>query len=132
MTPGVEERVVAFIRVIADRCHNCLHRVEAYCRRCDSRPAARLLKEVEADAAPNRLDYSLFARMSRIRDILLAAGGPLPSSRIDVGDVCSPQLKYWTLVRMARLGIIERVADTRGGRRYSYAICKNKQPTKKR
>ncbi len=70
MTPDIESRVVAFVRIIADRCHGCLRRREENCARCDSRTAARLLRDVELDVAVPPKDYSLFARMQLIAEAL--------------------------------------------------------------
>lgn len=108
MTPEIESRVVAFVRVIANRCHGCFRRREENCARCDSRTATRLLRDVELDAAVPPKDYSLFARMQLIAEALGRAGKPLLSSQIDVGGLCSNQLKQWTLKRMMRIGVIGR------------------------
>ena len=39
MTKEIENRVVAFVRMIANRCQSCLYRREENCSRCDSRLA---------------------------------------------------------------------------------------------
>lgn len=108
MTPTVENRVVAFVRVIANRCHNCFRRREENCARCDSRMATRLLKDIELDIAVPPKDYSLFARMQLIAEALGRTEKPLLSSQIDIGGLCSNQLKQWTLKRMIRIGVIGR------------------------
>lgn len=108
MTQEIENRVVAFVRIIADRCHGCLHRREENCSRCDSRTATRLLKDIELDIAVPPKDYSLFTRMQRIAEILGRSAKPLLSSDIDLDDTCSNQLKQWTLKRMMRIGVIGR------------------------
>ena len=108
MTPEIEQRVVAFVRVIANRCHTCLRRREENCQHCDSRTATRLLKDIELDIAVPQKDYSLFTRMSLIAESLKRAGKPIFSSEIDIDGLCSNQLKQWTLKRMMRLGVIGR------------------------
>ncbi len=108
MTPKIEQRVVAFVRVIANRCYTCLRRREENCQHCDSRTATRLLKDIELDIAVPQKDYSLFTRMSLIAESLKRAGKPIFSSEIDIDGLCSNQLKQWTLKRMMRIGIIGR------------------------
>ena len=108
MTPDIESRVVAFVRVIANRCHNCLHRSDEKCIHCDSRTAKRLLKDIELDIAIPPRDYSLFARMQLITEALARSAKPLLSSQIDIGGLCSNQLKQWTLKRMIRIDVIGR------------------------
>ena len=108
MTQEIEQRVVAFVRVIANRCYTCLRRREENCQHCDSRTATRLLKDIELDIAVPQKDYSLFTRMSLIAESLKRAGKPIFSSEIDIDELCSNQLKQWTLKRMMRIGVIGR------------------------
>ena len=108
MTPEIESRVIAFMRVIANRCYSCLHRREENCAHCDSRTATRLLRDIEVDIAVPSKDYSLFTRMQRIAEILGRSAKPLLSSDIDLDGTCSNQLKQWTLKRMMRIGVIGR------------------------
>ena len=108
MTQVIENRVVAFVRAIASRCRTCLHRREENCARCDSRIAARLLRDIELDIAIPQKDYSLFSRMSLIKETLRRAAKPLLSSEIKLDGLCSNQLKQWTLKRMMRIGVIDR------------------------
>jgi len=108
MTPEIEQRVVAFVRVIANRCHTCLRRREENCQHCDSRTATQLLKDIELDIAVPPKDYSLFTRMSLIAESLKRAGKPIFSLEIDIDGLCSNQLKQWTLKRMMRIGVIGR------------------------
>ena len=108
MTQEIEQRVVAFVRVIANRCYTCLRRREENCQHCDSRTATRLLKDIELDIAVPQKDYSLFTRMSLIAESLKRAGKPIFSSEIDIDGLCSNQLKQWTLKRMMRIGVIGR------------------------
>lgn len=108
MTQEIENRVVAFIRVIANRCCTCLCRREENCARCDSRTATRLIRDIELDVSVPKKDYSLFARMNIIVDCLKRANRPLLSYEIVLDGICSNQLKQWTLKRMIRLGVVGR------------------------
>ena len=108
MTQEIENRVVAFVRVIANRCCTCLYRREENCSRCDSRTATRLIRDIELDVAVPQKDYSLFARMKIIVDCLKRANRPLLSSQIVLDGICSNQLKQWTLKRLIRLGVVGR------------------------
>ena len=108
MTTEIEQRVVAFVRIIANRCRTCLHRREENCQHCDSRTATQLLKDIELDIAVPQKNYSLFTRMSLIAESLKRAGKPLLSSEIHLDGLCSNQLKQWTLKRMMRIGVIGR------------------------
>lgn len=130
MTPEVESRVIAFVRVVADRCHGCFRRREENCARCDSRTATRLLEDVERDVAIPPKDYSLFARMQLIAEALGRAGKPLLSSEIDVRGLCTKQLKRWTLLRMMRIGVVGRVPAQENGRCAYRYFLKNQKETK--
>lgn len=134
MTQEIENRIVAFVRIIANRCDACLYRREENCSKCDSRTATRLLKDIECDRAVPPKDYSLFTRMARIAEILGRSAKPIRSSEIDLDGLCSNQLKQWTLLRMMRIGVIGRrlVHKTRSGYCvYSYFLKREKQETKK-
>jgi len=134
MTKEIENRVVAFVRMIANRCQSCLYRREENCSRCDSRLATRLMKDIEIDSRVQPQDYSLFTRMARIAECLGRAGKPVFSSEIDLGGTCSNQLKQWTLKRMMRIGVLGRrlAFRTRTGYCvYRYFLKQEKQETKK-
>ena len=134
MTQEIENRVVAFVRIIADRCHGCLYRREENCQHCDSRTATRLLKDIELDIAVPPKDYSLFTRMQRIAEILGRSAKPLLSSDIDLDGICSNQLKQWTLKRMMRIGVIGRRLAFRtnsGYCVYHYFLKQETKETKK-
>lgn len=108
MTKETEKRVIAFVRVIANRCCTCLYRREENCSRCDSRTATNIIRDIELDVAVPPKDYSLFARMKLILDGLKRAKRPLLSSEIGLDGICSNQLKQWTLKRLIRLGVVGR------------------------
>ena len=134
MTQDIENRVVAFVRTIANRCKFCLRRREENCSRCDSRQAVRLLRDIELDIYVTQKDYSLFARMQKISEILKKSATPLLSSQIDLDGLCSNQLKQWTLKRMLRIGVIcrrQRSLTANGYRTYCYYLKPNKKETKK-
>lgn len=134
MTREIENRVVAFVRMIANRCKDCLRRIEENCRECDSFIAGRLIKDIEADIAVPPTDYSLFSRMARIAEILGRINKPIFSSEIDLGVTCSNQLKQWTLKRMMRIGIVGRCLafKTRSGYCvYRYFLKQETKETKK-
>ena len=133
MTQEIENRVVAFVRVIANRCHTCLRRREDNCAHCDSKTATRLLKDIELDIAVPQKDYSLFARMQLIAEALGRASAPLLSSQINLDGLCSNQLKQWTLKRMMRIGVIGRRRAFRTGSGYcvyKYFLKKESKETK--
>ena len=134
MTPEIEQRLVAFVRIIANRCHTCLRRREENCQHCDSHTATRLLQDIELDIAVPPKDYSLFARMSLIAESLKHAGKPVLSSEIALDGICSNQLKQWTLKRMMRIGLIGRLLAfrTRSGYCvYRYFLKQETKETKK-
>lgn len=130
MTQETEKRVVAFVRVIANRCCTCLYRRDENCSRCDSRTATRLIRNIELDVAVPPKDYSLFARMKLIVDGLKRAKRPLLSSEIVLDGICSNQLKQWTLKRLIRLGVVGRRSafKTRTGYQvYRYFLTTTKE-----
>ena len=134
MTQEIENRVVSFVRIIAERCHGCLHGREENCSSCDSRTATRLLKDIELDIAVPPKDYSLFTRMQRIAEIIGRSDKPLLSSDIDLDGTCSNQLKQWTLKRMVRIGVIGRRLAFRprsGYCVYRYFLKQETKETKK-
>ena len=130
MTQEIENRVVAFVRVIANRCKSCLRRIEGRCYECDSFKAERLLRDIELDIAVPPKDYSLFARMQLIAEALGRADKPLLSSQIDLDGLCSNQLKQWTLKRMMRIGVIGRRLTFRTNSGYCVYRYFLKQKTK--
>ena len=118
---------IAFIRSVANNCTTCYHRGQN-CDGCFSLRAKRLLLDIEADERPkDRIDYSIAFRMARIEKILKDAGRPLPSSRIDTRDICSKQLKHWTLRHLIKIRRIYRTRDPELG---CYVYYTNKKETK--
>lgn len=113
MTEAVERRAIAFIRTIGNRCTTCLRRDEENCRNCISRWANSILRDVDGEKrGEGAVDYSFAARVAIIVTALEKAGRALASRQIDLHGLCSRQLKFWTLVRLTRMGRLRR---TRGG-----------------
>ena len=131
MTELTEKRVIAFVRVIADRCKGCLHRREEVCRNCDSFAANRIMRDIEADRNVPPKDYSLFTRMTLIVEILRNnSSGTLLSTEINLEGLCSNQLKQWTLKRMVRMNVIGRrlaFTTSTGYRVYRYFLLPKTQ-----
>lgn len=130
MTDLTEKKAIAFINSIALRCKSCLRRTPDNCRDCLSQWAADIMADYNADKRSQKHaqpDYSVSARMMRIVDALKAAKRPLPSDAIDLADLCTPQLKQWTLQMMIRKGILGRrlLADGegKGNSQYGYYIA---------
>ena len=131
MTELTEKRVIAFVRVIAERCKGCLHRREEVCRNCDSSAANRIMRDIEADRNVPPKDYSLFTRMALIVEILRNnSSGMLFSTEINLEGLCSNQLKQWTLKRMVRMNVIGRrlaFMTSTGYRVYRYFLLPKTQ-----
>lgn len=103
---AVERRVVAYLATMSERCCRCARRVVPNCRLCASGWANEILADYRRSAPA--ADRSLAKRMAMVVAALSRAGRPLSSAEIDLGGTCSPQLKRWTLMRMARHGVVER------------------------
>ena len=142
MTEQTEKRALAFIRTIGNRCTGCMRRSEDNCSRCISRWANEILAEHERETAAantaSRPDYSLAARMIRITDCLVKAKRPLLATEIDTQNLCSKQLKSWTLRLMVSQGRIAREKERPNfGRpgaspRYRYYLPNNKTHQEKK
>lgn len=96
----------SFVQSIVNDCKGCLRRSNENCRSCFARTAHVILREMESDEKHMPIDYSLYARCNRIREILEKAGRPLMSRDIDLNGVCSFQLKLWTINHMVKVGIL--------------------------
>ena len=107
MDEKVEQRLVAFVRMLAGKCANCLRRDQTNCRMCICGDAQALMRDVNASEKPQApVDYSLYARMKKILEVLETAGRPLMAKDINISDICSYQLKNWTINKMVSLGMI--------------------------
>lgn len=133
MTELTEKRTMAFVGAIAGRCHSCLRCSPENCRNCLSQWAKEIMADYNAEEKqskkhlPPEPDYSLSARMMLILDALENSEDPLPSDRIDLKDLCTPQLKQWTLKHMRERGIIGRrplkAGEGRGNSQWGYYIA---------
>lgn len=123
MTETNRRLTLAFVRSVANLCDHCFRRGDA-CKECFSATARRLLAQVEKDERAERSpDYSIAYRMARIENCLRSLSHPIPSSLIKTDDICSRQLKHWTLKHLVRLGRISRSWDV-DNNRYLYSIKK--------
>lgn len=129
MKEDVARRALAFVNTVAGRCSSCLKRNDENCRRCLAAWANEIMadyeKSLSADGGGEGIDYSLAARMARIVSAIGKAGHPLRSREIDMDGTCSWQLKWWTLRRMVRTGMLvrERIA-TANGSEWVYSVPK--------
>jgi len=109
LSEQTEKRVIEFVTMIARRCSTCLHR-NWNCDRCDSRIAKSIQIDIEVDTHPTEareIDYSFAARAVRIIHTLAKANRPLLSKQIPL-DICSYQLKRWTLNKLVERGLLGR------------------------
>lgn len=128
MHQNTERRVIAFVNSVANRCTKCLHRNEENCRGCLSLWANSILTDIEADrdGLSKHIDYSIGARTSKIIMILTRAKHALLSRDIDLGGICSFQLKLWTLKKLCKRGILgRRIATSKNGRHTYYYFLKS-------
>jgi len=115
MTESTLRRAVGFIRCLAHNCP-CLYRNDMRCEECDYKTAKSIIEEIDREESSNKaIDYSYYARQSKIIEILKTSGRPMFSNEINLNGTCSIQLKHWTLQYMIRKGLI--------GRKFAY--CKN-------
>lgn len=122
MTHETERRVIAFVRSFAQMCSTCLRRDNGDCAGCPSSWARRLMGEVAMGERPMpEVDYSFYTRTKKILAVLARANRPLMASEINLRDLCSAQLKFWTLNQMVLNGTLGKkvahVAKSRGKRK---------------
>lgn len=60
-------------------------------------------------ASKPQRDLSFYARQMKVIDILSAAKRPMYSYEIDLKDFCTPQLKYWTIRKMVKRGMLKAI-----------------------
>lgn len=128
MHQNTERRVIAFVNSVASRCTKCLHLNEENCRGCLSLWANSILTDIEADrdGLSKHIDYSIGARTSKIIMTLTREKRELLSREIDLGGICSFQLKLWTLKKLCKRGILgRRVATSKNGRHTYYYFLKS-------
>lgn len=131
MNELTEKKAIAFISSIAQKCKSCLRRSPDNCRDCLSQWATDIMADYNADKQSQRHvqpDYSLSARMMRICNAIEIAKHPLSADQIDLQDLCTPQLKLWTLKHMCERGILGRRrlkdnSERKGNSQYGYFIA---------
>lgn len=120
ISPELYERVCAFVRLMADSCRRCL-RPKSQCDNCDLAPCrflesalAELRRPIESRR--QRINQSSFSeRCAYYLAILKQSGRYMSSREIDPKNaICGRGLKYWTLRKMVKLGILKTFCD--GGR----------------
>jgi len=102
-----QQRCTAFLRQVANNCDGCYRGNLERCRTCAATVAKNILRAIASETVVAPVDYSLAARM----DIILAALGkaspePLFAYQIDLANLCTAQLKRWTLHHMIHLGFV--------------------------
>lgn len=133
MTDFTEKRIMAFLRTFADRCSLCLRRDPANCYDCPANTAKNIIAAYEQEAksdAQAEVDYSLSAREKMIIEALTKADKPLTAHQIDLHDLCTAQLKYWTLKRMMRYNLIARIKVRDRFNRVHWGYLLNNKETK--
>ena len=126
VTEEVQRLAESFIRCLARECKSCFRRSETNCSGCYCRTACYIAARMDGQYAEPRTEESaLVVRTRRILEILERAGRPLRANEIDVSDLCTKQVKFWTLGRMARHGTIEKriAGGGSGSARFVYAIA---------
>lgn len=123
----------SFVQSIVNDCKCCLRRTDENCRSCFARTAHVILREMESDEKHMPIDYSLYARCNKIREILEKAGHPLMSRDIDLNGVCSFQLKLWTINHMVKVGILGKKMQKKpyGRSKYLYFLKIRNEKKKK-
>ena len=132
MTETTQLRAVGFIRTLANHCP-CVYKSEDRCRDCYFGIAKTIIKDIDREAAcaTPEIDYSYYARQKMIVEILAKAAKPLLANEINLGGICSMQLKYWTLQNMIRKGRLGRkFAYAKNERKYFRYYLKQQKETK--
>lgn len=125
MTEELERRTVAYLRHVVDACKSCTR--TAYCSDCERGWAKVILRDIDISRGPvQEIDYSLEERVRRINEILAKADRPLTFGEIDIRDLCSRQLKYWTICGLVRT---KRIIRKKINGRYHFEL--NREYTNK-
>ena len=117
ISPELYERVCAFVRTMADTCRHCM-RPKSMCDTCDLYPCRFLesaLRELRqpVEQRRQRINQPSFReRASYYLAIVRQAGRYVPAREIDPKNaICGRGLKYWTLRKMVKLGILKTFCD---------------------
>lgn len=125
-TIPTQQRAYSFVQTVANDCRSCFRRNPENCRICRSQWANSIRTDMETDmnSSAEPIDYSLHARIVKILSCLVCAQQPLLSKSIRLGDVCSNQLKQWTLKSMIKSGLVRRsfAFETENKKIYQYSI----------
>lgn len=106
MNPQNQQHCTAFLRQVANNCDSCFRGHSDRCRTCAATIAKNLLRDIASEkvSAP---DYSLAHRMTRIIDALgKASPTPLFAYQINLSELCTSQLKRWTIHHLINLGLV--------------------------
>lgn len=124
-----EKRVVAFINSIANDCRGCMKRSVSNCEHCRGITANSIMVDISADekAQKSGFDLSSKYRGERVKAILKSAGKPLLAKEIDISDLCSYQLKHWTLKTLISCGEVGRRIAHRYGKKNVFCYFLKKQ-----
>ena len=117
MSPELYERVFAFVRTMTATCRACM-RPKSYCDTCDLY-TCRFLESTLRDLRKpinkrvKRINFPSFKeRSAYYLDIVRKAGRYVTAREIDpTNSVCSRGLKYWTLRKMEKLGVLKTYCD---------------------
>ncbi len=117
ISPELYERVCAFVRTMASACRRCM-RPKSQCDVCDLRPC-RFLETALAELRQpiqqrrQRINQPSFKeRSAYYLAIVREAGRYLSAREIDPKNaICGRGLKYWTLRKMVKLGILKTFCD---------------------
>lgn len=123
---SLDVRMISFIRDIANRCHDCLHKSESNCRECESRVAKLLVVEWDAtrQVPKNPTEFWLPKQREKyILKILRASDRPLKAIEIDLSNYCSRANKQQSIYKLLSAKVISR---RKNGKNYEYFLNKNK------
>ena len=99
-------RVLKLLQVLTSSCKSCL-RPKSSCVECDLAPTPHLLSQMrKATSAKCSVDYG--RRFDIIEAEVRAFGRPVLAKEIDPKRrLCGRGLKYWSLRKMVRLGMLK-------------------------
>lgn len=117
MSPELYERICAFVRLMSATCRACM-RPKSGCDTCDLYPC-RFLEPALADLrkpVPQRVQRinspSFKERCAYYLDMVRKAGRYVTAREIDPkNSVCPRGLKYWTLRKMVKIGVLKTYCD---------------------
>ena len=101
-------RLVSLLRTLSDSCKSCA-RPKSMCTECDLSPAPYLLSRLLSATGPvGCVDYG--RRFDIIEAEIRSFGRPVLAKEIDPKrKLCGRGLKYWSLRKMVRLGMLRSI-----------------------